>query len=122
MVIKLGKATIKLENLTSGHKTLIVEYPGDNNYTGNYTVGEFVAIGPKAVVDPVIIDNGNGTVVVVIGDNATGNVTIKVGNETFNATVVNGTAIINITNVTPGTHEVEVIYSGDGNHTGSNIW
>ena len=57
----------------------------------------------------------------VIGDNATGNVTIKVGNETFNATVINGTAIINITNVTPGTHEVEVIYSGDGNHTGSNI-
>ena len=116
-----GKATIKLENLTGGAKTFIVEYPGDNNFTGNYTVGEFVAKGTKAVVDPVIVDNGNGTIVVVIGDNATGNVTIKVGNETFNATVVNGTAIINITNVTPGTHEVEVIYSGDDNHTGSNI-
>ena len=116
-----GKATIKLENLTGGAKTFIVEYPGDNNFTGNYTVGEFVAKGTKAVVDPVIVDNGNGTIVVVIGDNATGNVTIKVGNETFNSTVVNGTAIINITNVTPGTHEVEVIYSGDDNHTGSNI-
>jgi len=116
-----GKAVIKLENLTGGAKTFIVEYPGDNNFTGNYTVGEFVAKGAKVVVDPVIVDNGNGTIVVVIGDNATGNVTIKVGNETFNATVVNGTAVINITNVTPGTHEVEVIYSGDGNHTGSNI-
>ena len=116
-----GIATINLENLTSGPKTLIVEYSGDDKYVGNYTVGEFVAKGTKAVVDPVIIDNGNGTIVVVIGDNATGNVTIKVGNETFNATVVNGTAIINITNVTPGTHEVEVIYSGDDNHTGSNI-
>ena len=116
-----GKATIKLENLTGGAKTFIVEYPGDDKYVGNYTVGEFVAKGTKAVVDPVIVDNGNGTIVVVIGDNATGNVTIKVGNETFNATVVNGTAIINITNVTPGTHEVEVIYSGDDNHTGSNI-
>ena len=116
-----GKATIKLENVTGGAKTFIVEYPGDNNFTGNYTVGEFVAKGTKTTVDPVIVDNGNGTIVVVIGDNATGNVTIKVGNETFNATVVNGTAIINITNVTPGTHEVEVIYSGDDNHTGSNI-
>ena len=116
-----GKAVIKLENLTGGAKTFIVEYPGDNNFTGNYTVGEFVAKGTKASVDPVIIDNGNGTIVVVIGDNATGNVTIKVGNETFNATVVNGTAIINITNVTPGTHEVEVIYSGDDNHTGTTI-
>ena len=116
-----GIAKIKLENLTGGAKTFIVEYPGDNNFTGNYTVGEFVAKGTKTTVDPVIVDNGNGTIVVVIGDNATGNVTIKVGNETFNATVVNGTAIINITNVTPGTHEVEVIYSGDDNHTGSNI-
>ena len=116
-----GKATIKLENLTGGAKTFIVEYPGDDKYVGNYTVGEFVAKGTKAVVDPVIIDNGNGTVVVVVGDNATGNVTIKVGNETFNATVVNGTAIINITNVTPGDHEVEVIYSGDANHTNSTI-
>ena len=116
-----GKAVIKLENLTGGAKTFIVEYPGDNNFTGNYTVGEFVAKGTKASVDPVIVDNGNGTIVVVIGDNATGNVTIKVGNETFNATVVNGTAIINITNVTPGTHEVEVIYSGDDNHTGTTI-
>ena len=99
----------------------IVEYPGDDKYAGNYTVSEFFAKGTKTTVDPVIIDNGNGTIVVVVGDNATGNVTIKVGNETFNATVINGTAIINITNVTPGTHEVEVIYSGDGNHTGSNI-
>ena len=57
----------------------------------------------------------------VVGDNATGNVTIKVDGKEFNATVVNGTAIVNITNVTPGTHEVEVIYSGDGNHTGSNL-
>ena len=31
------------------------------------------------------------------------------------------TAIINITNVTPGDHEVEVIYSGDANHTNSTI-
>ena len=102
-----GNATFNLVNLTSGAKTFVVEYPGDNNYTGNYTVGEFVAKGTKTTVDPVIIDNGNGTIVVVVGDNATGNVTIKVGNETFNATVINGTAIINITNVTPGTHEVE---------------
>ena len=60
-----GKAVIKLENLTGGAKTFIVEYPGDNNFTGNYTVGEFVAKGTKASVDPVIIDNGNGTIVVV---------------------------------------------------------
>ena len=53
---------------------------------------------------------------VVVGDNATGNVTVKVGDKEFNATVVDGVAIVELGNVTPGTHEVEVIYSGDSTH------
>ena len=43
--------------------------------------------------------------------------TIIVENQTFNGTVINGTAIINLTNVTPGEHNITVIYSGDENHT-----
>ena len=118
--INKGEAVIPVGNLTGGTKTVIAEYAGDNNYSANYSVAKF-DINVKTNVTPTVIDYGNGTVVVVVGDNATGNVTIKVGDKEFNATVVNGTAIVNITNVTPGTHEVEVIYSGDGNHTGSNI-
>ena len=53
---------------------------------------------------------------VVVGDNATGNVTVKVDVEVYNA-VVNGTAVVTIdNNVTPGTHEVEIVYSGDDTH------
>ncbi|WP_298521340.1 Ig-like domain repeat protein [uncultured Methanobrevibacter sp.] len=112
-----GKATITIENLTAGNKTLIVEYSGNANYTANYTLANFTVAPGKVESEIIVVDHGNGTVVVVIGDNATGNVTIKVGDKEFNATVVNGTAIVNVTNVTPGIHEVEVIYSGDGNHT-----
>ena len=120
-VIDGGKAVINLENLTGGAKTFIVEYPGDDNYNANYTVGEFVAEGVKPTVEPVVVDCGNGTVVVVIGDNATGNVTIVVDGQNFTGEVINGTAVITVENVTPGTHEIEVIYSGDGNHTNSTI-
>ena len=112
-----GVATITIENLTAGNKTLIVEYSGDENYTANYTLYDFTVAPGKVESEIIVVDHGNGTVVVVIGDNATGNVTIKVGDKEFNGTVVNGTAIVNVTNVTPGIHEVEVIYSGDGNHT-----
>ena len=53
----------------------------------------------------------------VVGDNATGNVTVKVDGKEYNATVVNGTAVVTIDgNVTPGTHEVEIVYSGDDTH------
>jgi hypothetical protein len=66
--------------------------------------------------DVNVVDYGNGTVVVVVGDNATGNVTVKVGDKEFNATVVNGTAVVELGNLTPGENTVKVIYSGDATH------
>ena len=111
-----GTAIVDVGNLTAGSKSVIVEYPGDNNYANNYTVFNFAVEEAKAVPDMKIIDQGNGTVLVVVGDNATGNVTVKVGDKEFNATVVDGVAVVELGNVTPGTHEVEVIYSGDSTH------
>ena len=66
--------------------------------------------------DIKVIDQGNGTVLVVVPNNATGNVTIKVGDKQFNATVVNGTATVELVDVAPGDYEVDVTYSGDDNY------
>ena len=112
-----GNVTVKVENLTAGDKTVVVEYPGDSNYTANYTVGNFTVGKAKVVPDIVVVDQGNGTVVVVVGGNATGNVTITVDGQNFTGNVTNGTAVITLTNVTPGVHNITVIYSGDGNYT-----
>ena len=50
---------------------------------------------------------------VVVPENATGNITIMVGDKNYTAPIVNGTAVVNVDNSTPGTDDVEVIYSGD---------
>ena len=63
-----------------------------------------------------VTDLGNGTVVVDLPDNATGTVSIKVGNNTYNATVKDGKAVVDLTNETPGVHDIEVTYSGDDTH------
>ncbi|MGX8693494.1 MAG: Ig-like domain repeat protein, partial [Methanobrevibacter sp.] len=118
-VIKDGKAVVTVDDLPAGDHTIAVVYSGDGNYTSNYTVGNLTVEESKEVPDMKVIDQGNGTVVVVVGDNATGNVTIKVGNDTYTAQVVDGVAVVNLENATPGKHEVEVIYSGDGNHEGA---
>ena len=47
---------------------------------------------------------------------ATGNVTIEVENQTYTGPVINGTAVINLTNATPGKHNITVVYSGDETH------
>ena len=36
-----GTASVIVENLTVGPKTVVVEYPGDDNYTANYTISGF---------------------------------------------------------------------------------
>ena len=117
-----GHGTLVVPGLDVGKYPVDVAFAGNEKYepTGNST--EFKV--SKIDTDPgdiKIIDQNNGTVVVVVPGNATGNVTIKVGDDTFNATVVDGVATVTIGNVTPGTHEIEVVYSGDGNHTNATL-
>ena len=119
--IKDGQVIITVDNVSAGNHTVAVEYSGDDNFAGNYTISNVTVSGGKADTEPVVIDYGNGTVVVVVGDNATGNVTVKVGDNVYTANVTNGTAVITLTNETPGTHEIEVIYSGDDNHGNSTV-
>ena len=65
----------------------------------------------------------SGTVTVELPEDATGNVTVIIDGKEYTVTdLINGSAVIPIDGLTPGNHTVEVIYSGDGNYTGtSNI-
>ena len=119
--IDAGVARFAIENLTAGVKTVAVSYPGDDNYVANFTTGNFTVFANPVTPEIIVVDQGNGTVVVVIGGNATGNVTIEVEGQNFTGPVINGTAIIDLTNVTPGEHNITVIYSGDGNHTNATV-
>ena len=119
--IRDGVAVVSVGNLTAGNKTAIIEYPGDDNYTSNYTLADFTVDKALVVPDLVVVDQGNGTVVVVLPGNATGNVTVKVGDKEFNATVVNGTAVVQLDNLTPGVNDIEVVYSGDDTYTNATV-
>ena len=110
-----GAGVLVVKDLKVGTYTVKVTYNGDGKYLSSNNETTF-KVSKVDSDDIKVVDQGNGTVVITVpGED--GNVTVKVGNETFNATVVNGTAIVTLNNVTPGEHEIEVIYSGDGNHT-----
>ena len=111
-----GVAVVKVDNLTAGDKTIAVEYSGDGNYSESYAIGNFTVKTDKADSEIIVVDQGNGTVVVIVGDNATGNVTLTIDGENITVPVVDGVAVVDLGNVTPGTHDVEVIYSGDDTH------
>ena len=111
-----GNATFKVSGLTDGGKTVAAFYAGNYKYLPNATAAKFT-VHDKIQTELIVVDQGNGTVVVIIPGNGTGNVTITVENKTFNGTAVNGTAVITLTNVTPGVQNITVIYSGDETHT-----
>ena len=114
-----GTAQAVVPYLKVGNYTVHVTYNGDNKYLSSTNATKLTVNKVSTGIE--VIDQGNGTVVVIVPGNATGNVTIVVENKTFNGTVVNGTAIINLTNVTPGVHNITVIYSGDTNHTNATV-
>ncbi len=103
--------------MTAGPKTVVVEYSGDGNYTSGYAVGNFTVEQSPVVPDVTVVDQGNGTIVVVVPKDAKGNVTVKVGDNTYNVTVVNGTATLSLDSLTPGENNIEVIYSGDDKYS-----
>lgn len=112
-----GHGLLVLDNLGVGNYPVEVTFDGCAKYKGNFNTTSFTVSKVNATSDIRVIDQGNGTVVVVLPENATGYVNITVGNQTFNATVINGTAVITLENVTPGVNNITVFYSGDGNYT-----
>ena len=115
-----GKGVLVVPDLGAGNYTVGVKYNGDAKYKSSINSTKLEVTKDKFNPEDIkVIDQGNGTVVVVVPENTTGNITVKVGNETYNATIVNGTATITLNNTAPGTHEIEVIYPGDNNHEGT---
>jgi hypothetical protein len=114
VAISGGNGELVIEGLPVGEYVVSVRYNGDNKYTTADNTTDFKVMNRNTDIE--VIDLGNGTVVVVVPDNATGNVTIEVEGQNFTGPVINGTAVIDLTNVTPGKHNITVIYSGDDTH------
>jgi hypothetical protein len=112
-----GKATLEVIGLKEGTYTAFATYMGDDNYKNATTNASFKVSAPIKIE---VGGSGNDSVInITVPDNGTGNVTVIIDNKTYTVVnVTNGTAIVNLTNVTPGEHNITVIYT-DGNGTTS---
>ena len=87
---------------------------------------EWVKTTKIIVVDPNnpmgdltdVVSNGS-SVVIPFPKDANGNVIITIGGKNYTGTIINGQVIINITDLVDGEYDGTVIYSGDGNYSGS---
>ena len=114
VAVSKGNGKLVVSGLPKGDYVVSVRYNGDDKYLPSTNSTTFKVLRKSTTMD--VTDLGNGTVVVDLPENATGTVSVKVGNNTYNATVKDGKAIIDLTDESPGVHDIEVVYSGDDTH------
>ena len=115
-----GKATLVIPDLEAGVHDITATYLGDDKYEPSTVSDKFEVSKVKLDSDSIkVVDQGNGTVVVVVPEDATGEVTVTVDGKNYTAEVVNGTATVTLDNLTPGAHDIEVAYSGDDTYDGA---
>ena len=100
-----------------GEHEVTVTYNGDEIYDSGSGSTTF-EVNKKDSTDVVkVIDLGNGTVVVEVPEGTTGEVTVEIDGENRTVEIVDGKATIDLSNVTPGAHDIKIIVPGDENHT-----
>ena len=120
-----GTATFIVPGLTTS-TTASIFYAGDDNYNpANTTVNITVNPSPdrknltlSATSEPVIVGQ-NVTIIVTGLENATGYVTARVQGGSLSAPIVNGTATLNVPDLTTST-TAAIFYAGDDNYNPAN--
>ena len=108
--VTAGQAKLHLDNLTKGDHDVVVRYPGDDYYAPNGNATSFT-IDEKETQMKVEVEDGK--IVIELPEDATGEVTVTIDGENQTVPVVNGKAVVDISDLEPGNHTVDVNYPGD---------
>ena len=124
--IKDGNAIVNVSDLSAGNFTAYVFYAGDDNYNPSSTTVN-ITVNPKFKKNLTIkatsnlINVGEDAIVVVTGlEDATGNITVTVNDKTYNTSINNGKASVNVTGLTKSVN-ASVNYTGDDNYNSALI-
>ena len=118
-----GTARVNVTGTTPGEQNVTVKYYEDGlgEVEQNVTTEIPKVSGYDVTVSPTTIkEGGNSTVIVTVPEDASGNVTITAGNNTCTATIDNGTATFDLSDLPVGSHDVVVSYGGDDKYVGKN--
>ena len=126
-VVKNGKASQVISNLSSDNYTLLVKYGGNKEYASvNSTKNINVAkASPKLEVAIKNVDYGENLIIEVIlnganNDKLTGMVDVTINNKNYTVGVVNGRGIAIGDKLPAGVYNFSATWSGNDNYNGTN--
>ena len=112
-VIRNGEAYSTFRGLTKTSYVIVASYSGDDNYKANSTkaILNVIKFIPKVSASNVTFIIGNEATLNIIGpDDYPGNLNITIGNNTYTATLINGSVNINISDLGVGQYNVNILY------------
>ena len=121
-IVKNGKANMTISDLNAGNYSLTVKFTGDE-YEDCENVTEFKVLKvevPSAddTIDLNVSDSGEASdYSISLPDDATGTLTVTVDGVDYTATLVNGKATVNVPELSEGSHNITVTYSGDAKYS-----
>src|SRR5581483_6361292 len=125
-----GVGSITVSTFSVGSHSITVKYGGDGNFNASQTAAATVQVVNKANTTTVIVANPNpafvhttvtftATIVPVAPGAGVPTGTVQFKDNGVNiggpVTLVNATASVTESNLTPGNHVITAVYSGDGN-------
>ena len=118
-----GTATIKVNGLNASDYKTNISYSGGKNYNPTTKEVEFTVEKHTPTIQIIKVKNATYEGIVEITVKVTGNKTVNEGNvtitiqdKTFNATIKNGTATIQISGLDVNNYNADIIYSGEKNY------
>ena len=110
-----------IPDLAVGNYAVIAKYLGDDTYNYSINTTTFSVLKVEVTIDneTIVISESADTTSYSINlpSDATGNFTVVVDGGNYTAELVNGKATVNIPELSVGSHNLTVIYSGDNKYS-----
>ena len=120
LIISNGKASVFISDLVAGNYAVLVRFTGDDKFnpTSNSTSFNVLKVEVPLTDETISIPSGDSTVYSIsLPGDATGTLTVTVDGKDYTSQLVNGKATVNIPELTTGSHNITVTYSGDAKYS-----
>ena len=120
LVISNGESILIIPDLVVGNYTVVARFAGNDkfNEATNSTTFKVLKVIVPVTNETISIPEGDSTEYSVsLPADATGTLTVTVDGKDYSETLVNGKATVTIPELSEGSHNITVAYSGDGKYS-----
>ena len=120
LVISNGESSVNISDLAVGNYTVVARFAGDDkfNEVTNSTSFSVLKVNVPVTNETISIPESDTTEYSVsLPSDATGTLTVTVDGKVYSETLVNGKATVNIPELSEGSHNITVSYSGDSKYS-----